>query len=504
MATALVAEPLPSSPQAFGSDFNCDGVSDLAVAGFDYPSRSDLPIWVLNVIYGSTRGLTAARNQSWRQLEFSGGAAVPHLIASLATGDFDGDGCADLAIGSSPADPELGSQHGEVRIIYGSRQGLRQERSDVWTRFSPAAPGNVTEPDGFGSALVAANFGRSAHDDLAVGAHEQDQTRGAVTVFYGSDSGLTAQGRQIWSQATPGVPGIAEPTDEFGTSLAAAPFTGGPYADLAIGVPGNGVTRAHEGPGAVNILYGSPSGLIARGGQLWKRDSPGVKGRAVRDEHFGSSLAAGHFAGRASADLAIGDGGAVNVIYGSRRGLRAKGDQLWTPKSDGLAGRQYLDAAFGRTLTVGNFGRDDEGKRFDDLAVGASADYVVVDESGGTEGGWTGVVEVLYGTAKGLSARHSQSWQWHTPGIKGNPTGHNEYFGESLTAGNFGKDRTGRGYDDLAAADGGIGARSDLYGGISVIYGSDPGLKAFGDQLWTVPKLGRSAPRFFAVALGAS
>jgi hypothetical protein len=113
-AAALVAEPLPSSPQAFGSDFNCDGVSDLAVAGFDYPSRSDLPIGVLNVIYGSTRGLTAARNQSWRQLEFSGGAAAPHLIASLATGDFDGDGCADLAIGISPADPELGSQHGHV------------------------------------------------------------------------------------------------------------------------------------------------------------------------------------------------------------------------------------------------------------------------------------------------------------------------------------------------------------------------------------------------------
>jgi hypothetical protein len=184
--------------------------------------------------------------------------------------------------------------------------------------------------------------------------------------------------------------------------------------------------------------------------------------------------------------------------------LTARRDQLWTPKSDGLAGRQHLDSSFGRTLTVGNFGRDNAGRKSDDLAVGANDDYVVVDANGGTEGGSTGVVEVLYGTAKGLSARHSQSWHWHTPGIKGNPTDHNEYFGSSLTAGNFGKDRSGHAYDDLAAADGLIEARRDLYGGISVIYGSDRGLAAFGDQLWTVPKLGRSGPRFFAEALGAS
>ena len=132
------------------------------------------------------------------------------------------------------------------------------------------------------------------------------------------------------------MPGRAAADEEFGSALAAANFTGGGYADLAIGVP---LDRAagEAGPGAVNILYGSASGLSARGAQWWSQASRGIKGNAVREERFGFSLTTGHFAGRAAADLAIGVrsdeaarefGGAVNVIYGSARGLTARGDQL--------------------------------------------------------------------------------------------------------------------------------------------------------------------------------
>jgi hypothetical protein len=40
---------------------------------------------------------------------------------------------------------------------------------------------------------------------------------GGVTVLYGSTSGLTATNSQIWVQSSPGVPGIDELADRFGS-----------------------------------------------------------------------------------------------------------------------------------------------------------------------------------------------------------------------------------------------------------------------------------------------
>jgi hypothetical protein len=140
--------------------------------------------------------------------------------------------------------------------------------------------------------------------------------------------------------------------EEFGSALAADNFTGGAYADLAVGLPLDQARGGEAEPGAVNILYGSASGLSAQGAQWWSQASRGIKGMAVRDERFGFSLATGHFAGRAAADLAIGVmsdeaarefGGAVNVIYRSGRGLSARGNQLFSRRTRGLADRHKLD-----------------------------------------------------------------------------------------------------------------------------------------------------------------
>ena len=43
--------------------------------------------------------------------------------------------------------------------------------------------------------------------------------------------------------------------------------------------------------GAVNVLYGSGSGLTAVGDQLWHQDSPGILGGAEAGDYFGHSLA---------------------------------------------------------------------------------------------------------------------------------------------------------------------------------------------------------------------
>jgi hypothetical protein len=490
--------PAPA-PLRQGPDFNGDGYSDLAVPGSDYDSDSDYPYWVVNVILGSPKGLTAKRNQLWSQLDFPDHASPRHSLSSTAAGDFDGDGFTDLALGTFPTGPDVLPLDGAVRILYGSPAGLQRTRSQYFTSKSPGLP-RVEEPedDSFGTSLVAANFGRTQQADLAIGAKYR-RSGGQVTVLYGSASGLTAQDSQLWSQATPGVPGVQRPNDEFGTSLAAGRFAGSSYADLAVGVPQDGGKRGGEGPGAVNIIYGSSNGLTARGSQLWSQRSRGIKGKPADGEQFGSDLAAGHFAGRDTADLAVGvragtDAGeyrgAVNVLYGSSKGLSARGDQLWTPRSKGLAGKRYLDTFFGEALTVGNFGRDHRGGTFDDLAVRASTDY----EKNGT-GGSLGVVLVIYGSSRGLAVKGSQAWRWDKAGVKGNPS--EDSFGDTLVAADFGNGPRRSGYADLAAGDALFPAGS-TFGAVSVIPGTKTGLSARGDQLWTIQKLNRRVPRFFA------
>src|SRR5438128_999990 len=60
---------------------------------------------------------------------------------------------------------------------------------------------------------------------------------GAVNVRYGSATGLTDVGNQLWTQDSGTIADVAEEGDQFGLSLAAANFGNGPQADLAVGVP---------------------------------------------------------------------------------------------------------------------------------------------------------------------------------------------------------------------------------------------------------------------------
>jgi hypothetical protein len=90
-------------------------------------------------------------------------------------------------------------------------------------------------------------------------------------------------------------------------------------------VPGEDV-GAVDNTGAVNVLYGSATGLQATSpdDQFWHQDSPEVRGMAESDDLFGSSLGAGDFNADGFADLAIGVVGEEKSRRGARAGSAAK------------------------------------------------------------------------------------------------------------------------------------------------------------------------------------
>ena len=247
----------------------------------------------VTVIPGAASRLDVTANQRWHQdsLGIADTAESEDMFGfSLATGDFDGSGHDDLAVGVLGEDVGSVEDAGAVNLIYGAGVGLRATGNQLWHQDGTGIADAAEVADSFGSALTAGDFNASGHDDLAVGAPLESVgsigTAGAVNVIYGSGSRLSATGNQLWSQDSAGIAEAAEFVDLLGSSLTAGDFNGSAHDDLVAGVPGEDVASVVNA-GAVNVIYGAGVGLRPDDNQHWHQDSPGIAGVAERDDNLG-------------------------------------------------------------------------------------------------------------------------------------------------------------------------------------------------------------------------
>jgi len=407
--------------------------------------------------------------------------AAAAAASAGASGDFNGDGFDDLVVGIPDETIDDATHCGAVQVFYGSRDGLDTIDDQVWHKNKPDIEGDCRAFDGFGDALSWGDFDGDGFDDLAIGVpgQEVDSQGGAggVAVLYGSRSGLRSRGNQVWTQASTGIDDDPEIVDLFGAALAAGDFNGDGFDDLAIAVPResiNGVDKA----GALHIIFGSGNGLDGSGSQFLHQDTSGVADVVEMGDEFASSLTAGDFNGDGRDDLAvgmpdedinaIGDAGAVQVFYGSANGLKVSNDQFWHQDSQGVPDRAEESDYFGTTCAAGDFNHDG----FDDLAIG------IEEEDLGLLGE-VGAVQVLYGSAAGLTAAGDLYLHQDTPGVAGHAED-SDYFGTAVITGDFNND----GFGDLAVGIpfetlGGVA----LAGAVSILYGGQAGLRTDNDVL---------------------
>lgn len=339
---------------------------------------------------------------------------------TIASGDFDGDGFQDIAMGVPTSWVGDLNAAGAVRLIYGSATGP-DDSSEGWLDQNTAGIDGIAEHgDFFGAALVAADFNGDNYDDLAIGAPGEDLlgagvNAGGVWVLYGGPTGLDGSDSTSFDQQDRNIAETAEDNDRMGSALAAADFNADGFMDLAIGVPGEDVS-GQASSGAITVLYGSASGIVTAGNELWDQATANSIAENEAGDRFGSALAAGDFDSDGYADIAIGvpyedspgavDSGAVSVLYGSATKLDAPPGNRFTQGTAGMAGVLERGDRFGFSVAAG----DVNGDGFADLITGAPGEDIGAKMH-------AGFVHAIYGSGSGLTSAGDVGLSENSPDV---------------------------------------------------------------------------------------
>jgi hypothetical protein len=241
-------------------DFNGDGFDDL---GIGIPGENENS-GAVEILMGSQWGLLFANSAFWLPGALGEVPEVEDQLGfALTSGDFDGDGFDDLAVGAPFEDMDTDESVGAVDVAYGAPDPwwFDLSRTDLLTQSSIYGNAAHDGPgDAFGYSLAAGDFDGDGRDDLAIGHPFDDwpgDNLGAVTILMGDVPPLgSATRHHLLAIGWEGVPGDASQVPQWGgLALGVGDFDGSGRPDLCIGAPGWDAPSLPIA-GAEVVLYG--------------------------------------------------------------------------------------------------------------------------------------------------------------------------------------------------------------------------------------------------------
>jgi len=295
---------------------------------------------------------------------------------SLVTGDFNGDGLADVAVGNPTEAFGTTQSVGMVTVLYGMHDspylGLIPNTLTQIDQSQPGIPGDNEAGDMFGASLAVGDFDADGYADLAIGSPGEalgsTQRAGGTVVVFGGAHGLTGTHVVGIDEDLSDVNGVPETDDKFGWSLAAGDVTGDARDDLVIGASGEAVSGTTGAWGGVWLVPGSATGMSIAATSDFSIASTGTQ------DHL-RSVAVGRFHGGSHADVLVTAdrkkgapqyAGALVVAQGGSDGVSASRLQTLDQSSPGIAGTPEENDFFAGSLAVGDL----DGDGYDDLAAG--------------------------------------------------------------------------------------------------------------------------------------
>ncbi|KPI00436.1 peptidase S1 and S6 chymotrypsin/Hap [Actinobacteria bacterium OK074] len=350
------------------TDFNCDGVQDIAVSDPGATVGGGAGAGLVRIVYGGGKG-TAEINQN---LDWVNGSseAGDGFGESLATVDYDEDGCTDLVVAAPGEGLGTATDAGMVDVLYGATGGLGTGTLKDTNYQQGAGNGSLgaSSPetgDRFGASL-AADVTNSGEPFLLIGS--PGEALGTVTkageAFY-----VHGTTNVSIHQDSLDVPGSAEANDGFGGAVAAD------SNHLVIAAPGEAIGTL---AGAGNLAVFDPNVLNSESRPTPRfgldQDLDTVSGGAEAGDGFGTSVALVPYrpSGAAAATesiLAVGSPGEALTINGASKAetgnvltfeVTAAGaySQLNAYQSgtadDDVTGSSEAGDHFGQTLTAVN------------------------------------------------------------------------------------------------------------------------------------------------------
>jgi hypothetical protein len=417
MPAASSAVTVPAKPY----DFNGDGFVDLAIGSPYGTVGTQKYAGFVNVIYGSSAGLNTAKHQVFSQ-STAGVPGTPetsdHFGYSLASGDFDNDGYADLAVGVPDEDTGNGANAGTIDFLWGSPSGLSAAEAgaadefdtpgaahrwgeslsagdlehDGWPELFITSPGIgdfawlFFRPPAPAAARATAKGGRTAHPGKVVSPAAANKTEGAR----GTARTLSA-------------------TDVSNSWLAAGDVTGDGHDDLVYAWNDADAATPEERHGFFVFPGEVPPGTTQ--GDLNLVAAVKIVNVDV------NATTAGDFDGDGFADVALGQtsdaghiGGQVTVFRGGATNVSTDPGAFYSINQDtgNVPGAAEAGDAFGASVAAGDLNKD--GKA--DLAVGVPTEDVSTIADAGS-------MVLLYGGTTGLITTGAQVFTQNTSGIAG-------------------------------------------------------------------------------------
>ncbi|MFI2432478.1 trypsin-like serine protease [Streptomyces sp. NPDC018693] len=349
------------------TDFNCDGVEDVAIADPAATVGGDSGAGLVRVVYGGGKG-TAQIDQD---LDWVPGVSEANdwFGEDLDTVDYDQDGCTDLVVGIPSEDLGSVADAGSVQLLYGAPGGLGTGAVKATVYEQGAGNGSLKastpETSDRTGQSVAAGVTAAGEPFIVIGAPGESlgSLAKAGSAYYVHGSTNIA-----FHQDSTGVPGGAEAGDQYGSAVAAdANF-------IAVSAPRDDIGGDADA-GNVQVFRhtlnseGRPTAVFGL-----DQDQQTVSGGAEASDLFGDSLALVAYrpSGAAAATdsiLMVGSPGEDLTIDGTNRAdagmvhafrVTAAGTYTMTStyhsgtSTDDVSGTAETSDRFGSTITAVN------------------------------------------------------------------------------------------------------------------------------------------------------